>query len=219
MPARGLLAASAAALLLAGCQAPPSATYNRFVYGDPAKDWLGMSKQQIIACAGSPYSSFHQGTTETLSYHYNGAGPTPDQQQQSKKKASGDAGTSAGGGSGGSGSTAGGSGGGGSPGGKDSGAKGSGTKSSKVTQAPGSTADASSLAAGPLAHKKDKNWQCEAALVFESDRLVRVNFAHRLVRSPYQWQSISDPKKQQEMKDEPLPTCTFSLPDCNPAQH
>ena len=36
--------------------------------------------------------------------------------------------------------------------------------------------------------KEDKNWTCSASLVFENGKLVRVSFAHKNVRSPYQWQ-------------------------------
>jgi hypothetical protein len=34
------------------------------------------------------------------------------------------------------------------------------------------------------------------------------------VRSPYDWQSEKDPKKQEAMRKEKVPTCTFSLPNC-----
>ena len=65
--------------------------------------------------------------------------------------------------------------------------------------------------------KKDKKkdaWTCTASLKFEQGRLVSVTFAHKDVRSPYQWQSEKDPKKQEAMRKEELPTCTFSLPNC-----
>jgi hypothetical protein len=61
---------------------------------------------------------------------------------------------------------------------------------------------------------KNKDWTCTASLVFEQGRLVRVNFAHKDVRSPYAWQSEKDPKKQEAMRKEKIPTCTFSLPRC-----
>lgn len=63
--------------------------------------------------------------------------------------------------------------------------------------------------------KKDKDWTCSASLVFEQGKLVSVNFAHKDVRSPYQWQSEKDPKKQEAMRKEEVPTCTFSLPRCS----
>ena len=40
-----------------------------------------------------------------------------------------------------------------------------------------------------------------------------MSFAHKDVRSPYDWQSEKDPKKQEEMRKEDVPTCTFSLPN------
>ena len=62
--------------------------------------------------------------------------------------------------------------------------------------------------------KESKDWTCSASLVFEADRLARVSFAHREVRSPYAWQSEKDPKKKEQLRREPVPTCTFSLPRC-----
>jgi len=62
--------------------------------------------------------------------------------------------------------------------------------------------------------KKDKNWTCSASLVFEGGKLVSVTYAYKNVRSPYAWQSENDPKKQEAMRKEELPTCTFSLPRC-----
>ena len=47
-----------------------------------------------------------------------------------------------------------------------------------------------------MAGNKDKgNWDCIASFVFDGDRLVRVNFAHKDVDSPYAWQKIKDPEK------------------------
>jgi hypothetical protein len=62
--------------------------------------------------------------------------------------------------------------------------------------------------------KEDKNWTCSASLIFENDKLVRVSFAHKDVRSPYQWQSEKDPEKAEKMRKEGVPTCTFLLPGC-----
>jgi len=61
---------------------------------------------------------------------------------------------------------------------------------------------------------KIKDWTCTASLVFEQGRLVRVSFAHKELRGPYDWQSEKDPKKQEAMRNAPIPTCTFSLPNC-----
>ena len=45
---------------------------------DPAAPYLGMTKAQILACAGEPHSRFKSGAAkETLTYHYSGAGPVP----------------------------------------------------------------------------------------------------------------------------------------------
>ena len=46
--------------------------------GDPAAPYLGMTKAQIIACAGEPHSRFKSAAEkETLTYHYSGGGPVP----------------------------------------------------------------------------------------------------------------------------------------------
>ena len=66
--------------------------------------------------------------------------------------------------------------------------------------------------------KENKNWTCSASLVFENGKLVRVSFAHKNVRSPYQWQHEKDPEKAEKMRKEGVPTCTFSLPHCAPAR-
>ena len=73
---RALLAILGAGLCLGGCS-NPRATFERVVFADPAKPYLGMSKAQVIACAGKPAGSFTHGTTEMMTYHYNGAGPVP----------------------------------------------------------------------------------------------------------------------------------------------
>ena len=65
---------------------------------------------------------------------------------------------------------------------------------------------------------KDKGWSCTASLVFESGRLARVSFAHKDVKSPYDWQKEKDPKRQEELRKQPVPTCDFSLPNCKPAR-
>ena len=50
--------------------------------------------------------------------------------------------------------------------------------------------------------------------MFEDGKLVRVNFAHKDVHSPYDWQAEKDPVKQEEKRKEGVPTCEFSLPKC-----
>ena len=74
--ARALLAIIALAASLGGCQAPRQ-TFERVAYGGPGKAYFGMTKEQIIACAGKPYNSYATGKGETLTYHYSGAGPVP----------------------------------------------------------------------------------------------------------------------------------------------
>jgi len=128
---------------------------------DPAKPYLGMSEEEIIACAGEPYARYKSGTdAETLTYHYSGAGPVPAPPGEKKKK------------------------------------------------------DKPGFALGGDKKKKDKDWSCTASLVFESGRLVRVRFAHKDVRSPYEWQSEKNPEKAEAMRKEGVPTCSFSLPNC-----
>jgi hypothetical protein len=147
-----------AALSIAACAGLVSAAYA----ADPAKPYLGMSKEEIIACAGEPHAILKKGPqVESLTYHYSGAGPVPAPPGEKKKK-------------------------------------------SKPSFFGDKDKD----------KKKDKDWTCTASLVFENGRLVRVNFAHKDVRSPYQWQSEKNPEKAEAMRKEPVPTCDFSLPNC-----
>ena len=132
------------AALLAGCGgggSGPEDAMAQLSRVDHGKPYLGMSKAEVLRCAGQPRSRIPAGqTAETLIYRYSGPGPVP------------------GGG--------------------------------------------------------DKNAVCSASLTFERGALVRVNYAHLDARSPYQWQSENDPKKAEELRNTPLPTCTFSLPRC-----
>lgn len=73
---REVVAILAAGLCVGACS-NPRATFERVVLADPAKPYLGMSKAQIIACAGKPAGNYTHGTGETLTYHYSGAGPVP----------------------------------------------------------------------------------------------------------------------------------------------
>jgi len=66
--------------------------------------------------------------------------------------------------------------------------------------------------------KKKEDWTCSASLFFQNNKLVRVTFAHKDVRSPYQWQHEKNPEKAEKMRKEGVPTCTFSWPRCAPAQ-
>ncbi len=137
---------------------------------DPAAPYLGMTKDEIIACAGEPHARFRSGAeAETLTYHYSGAGPVPAEPSKEKDK-------------------------------------------DKSKDKKSSIAD---IFGDKKGKKKDKDWTCSASLKFEQGRLVSVNFAHKDVRSPYAWQDEKDPVKQEAMRKEELPTCTFSLPRCS----
>ncbi len=80
---RALPAILAAGLCAAGCQAPLS-TIERTISGNPAQPYRGMSKEEIVACAGAPANSYSNGAGETLVYHYNGAGPVPSAEKKKK---------------------------------------------------------------------------------------------------------------------------------------
>ena len=156
----------AAVFLLAPLCAVPQGGLISAAYGaDSGRPYLGMSKEEIIACAGEPYATIKKGAdTESLTYRYSGAGPVPGPAGEKKAKSK-----------------------------------------------PGFFGD-------KKGKKKDKGWTCTASLVFESGRLVRVSFAHKDVRSPYEWQSEKDPKKREALRNAPVPTCSFSLPNCAPAR-
>ena len=74
----------AAGIGLTACQAP-MATYQRITTADPAGPYLGMTKDDIIACAGKPAGSYPNATGETLVFHYSGAGPTPSAEKVKPK--------------------------------------------------------------------------------------------------------------------------------------
>ena len=198
MRARLVLAATLAGLF--GSALLISAAYA----ADPAKPYLGMTKEAILACAGEPYAKYRSGVeAETLTYHYSGAGPVPAAPGEKKKKDSGLANFFPGGDK------------------KDK-------KEKKADQtgdageagAKSKTADAGEPGAkkGKKNKKKDSGWTCTASLVFENGLLARVSFAHKDVRSPYDWQKEKDPKKREAMRDAGVPTCSFSLPNCTRAQ-
>jgi len=161
-PVRAILTALLPALLLGACGgATPQSTLKSIAYGDPAKDYLGMTKAEVIACAGEPHSTYKSGAAaETLTYHYSGAGPVPSEAPRADEK----------------------------------------------KKKPDFF--------GGDKKKEDENWTCSASLVFEDDRLARVSFSHKDVRSPYDWQAEKDPKKAEAMRQEDVPTCPFSLPRC-----
>ena len=123
-----VLASLAVGVTVASCAAPVQ-TFERAVYGDPAKPYFGKTKAEMIACAGAPFATYKTDTAETLTYHYSGAGPVPGE-----------------------------------------------VKKKDDDQAQGGMFGAK---------KQDKNYKCTASLVFENDRLVRVNFAPRVIITPY----------------------------------
>lgn len=73
---RAMLAGLAVGLCMGACQSP-RATFDAVVLGDPAKPYLGMTKDQVIACAGKPSGSYGTTSGEALVYHYSGPGPVP----------------------------------------------------------------------------------------------------------------------------------------------
>jgi hypothetical protein len=156
--------ASLATLLLTASASLSAALMSAAYGADPAKPYLGMSTEEIVDCAGEPHSRYKSGAeAETLTYHYNGAGPVPGPPGEKKKD-------------------------------KPSFSFGGDKKDKK---------------------KGDKDWTCTASLTFENGRLAQVNFAHKDVRSPYAWQNEKNPKKQEALRNAPVPTCTFSLPNCS----
>ena len=72
---RSLLAVLIAGLCASGCQSPRSTLERTFF--DPTKPYIGMTKEQVVACAGKPSGSYGTTSGETLTYHYSGAGPVP----------------------------------------------------------------------------------------------------------------------------------------------
>ena len=70
-----MLAVLIAGLVASGCQSPRS-TFERTFF-DPTKPYIGMTKEQVVACAGKPSGSYGTTSGETLTYHYTGAGPVP----------------------------------------------------------------------------------------------------------------------------------------------
>ena len=157
----GFIAAGAASLLVA-C-ANPQASLTTLTASDPAAPYIGMTRAEIIACAGNPHARIDSGANSgTLTYRYSGAGPVPGTELSDDKK-------------------------------EKKGMFGGGQK------------------------KEKKDWTCTATLAFENDRLVRVHYAHKDMRGPYDWQGQKNPKKQEEMRNQPMPTCTFSLPRCRQA--
>jgi len=80
-PIGAVLGAAGLACLLTACGgglSGPEQAYQDLTRVDYGKPYIGMSKQQVIGCAGQPRSRIPAGSGgETLVYHYKGAGPVP----------------------------------------------------------------------------------------------------------------------------------------------
>ena len=177
---------------------------------DPARPYLGMSKDAIVACAGEPYGRYKSGSNaETLTYHYSGAGPVPGAPGEKKKKEGGLAGFFPGGDKADKADKKGGK-------SETDDATEAGAKGGKGGKSETGDAAEAGAKGGKKNKKKDSGWTCTASLVFEDGKLARVSFAHKDVRSPYDWQKEKNPKRQEELRNAPLPTCSFSLPNCTP---
>ena len=83
-----ILPSLAAAALLGSCSAVqgPSDFVTHMAASNPAAPYLGMTKAEVIACAGQPHSRYGGATGETLTYHYSGAGPVPASEKTSGDK-------------------------------------------------------------------------------------------------------------------------------------
>ena len=212
------IAARLATLVLVSACAGLYAGAGAVAKQDPAAPYLGMSVTAILACAGEPHSRFESGPNkETLVFRYTGTGPVPAEKTDGKSS------------------------GGKTSGGKKSDKQADATKSDAGKSADQTSADKASddakSAGKPSGDKKaddskpdtnklssifgknskkkeNADWTCSASLVFEDGKLVRVNFAHKDVHSPYDWQAEKDPVRQEEKRKEGVPTCEFSLPKC-----
>jgi len=181
---------------------------------DPAAPYLGMSVTDILACAGDPHSRFESGPNkETLVFRYSGTGPVPAEKTDGKtsggKKSAdkqadatkSDAGKSADQTSADKASD-------------DAKSAGKPSGDKKADDSKPDTNKLSSIFGKNSKKKENADWTCSASLVFEDGKLVRVNFAHKDVHSPYDWQAEKDPVRQEEKRKEGVPTCEFSLPKC-----
>jgi len=162
LAARVALAAGLVAALGACAYSGPRDTFNQLTRKDYGAPYIGMSKAEVLKCAGQPWSRIATGAnSEMLVYHYTGAGPVPGGASAPDKK-------------------------------------------KKKESNPFSG----------LTSRKTGGFACTASLAFEGDKLTRVAYASKDVRSPYAWENEKDPKKREEMKEEGVPTCVFSLPRC-----
>jgi hypothetical protein len=64
----------------------PSDAIQQLSRVDYSKPYIGMSKSEVLRCAGQPRSRIPAGkTTETLVYHYSGSGPVPSSGDKKEK--------------------------------------------------------------------------------------------------------------------------------------
>ena len=78
--AMGLGLSVGLAVLLSACASGsgPEDAYKQLTRVDYGKPYIGMSKAEVLSCAGQPRSRIPAGAgAETLVYHYSGAGPVP----------------------------------------------------------------------------------------------------------------------------------------------
>ena len=84
-----IAASLAAAMLLGSCATAvqgPADMVNRITATDPTKPYIGMTKAEVLTCAGPPHSRYPAaGGSEILTYHYDGAGPAPAPEKKSDK--------------------------------------------------------------------------------------------------------------------------------------
>ncbi len=210
------IAVRLATLMLVSACAGVYAAAGAVAKPDPAAPYLGMSVTDILACAGEPHSRFESGPNkETLVFRYKGTGPVPAEKAKAENKTSGGKKSAD----------------------KKSDATKSADKTSDATKSDDKKSDDAKSAGKPSDDKKsddtkpdtnklssifgknskkkeNADWTCSASLVFEDGKLVKVNFAHKDVHSPYDWQAEKDPVKQEEKRKEGVPTCEFSLPKC-----
>ena len=89
-PSRSFLANLARLAVVASCAGLALAPISTAQGGDPAGPYLGMTQDEIIACAGEPHSRYPSGAqAETFVYRYSGNGPVPSEPDKSAEKKKG----------------------------------------------------------------------------------------------------------------------------------
>jgi hypothetical protein len=64
----------------------PADIAKQITRSDPTGAYVGMTKAEVIACAGQPHARYGSATGETLTYQYSGAGPVPAPPEKDDKK-------------------------------------------------------------------------------------------------------------------------------------